>query len=332
MENNTKSPTLKEFSGFYLEIMKGILSPTTYDFYSRNIENYILPFFGNMSLSDINTYQVQRYIQKLVSGNANKGTCTKSKIISPSTVKRYLTVLKSILKQAYKIDLIKTYPARSEKLTIPKSKNPKIEIYTAEETAKILAALEHEKIQFRVLVNLAIYTGARRGELVALKFSDFDYDRHTVTIERSAYKLQGQPTETKPPKDYETRVITISPFLTEMVQDLQREKGRQKKGKDWLFTTSRGDIMNPTTPTSQFSKFLKKNGFKHCKFHALRHTSATLLLYSGVNIKAVQNRLGHNNIETTNKYLHYISTADKQAADALALLLEGKKNEIKIKA
>ena len=75
------------------------------------------------------------------------------------------------------------------------------------------------------------------------------------------------------------------------------------------------------TPTKQFSDFLDKYGLKHRKFHSLRHTSATLLLYAGVNIKQVQGRLGHGDIETTNKYLHLLEEADVDAVNRLDLLL-----------
>ena len=78
--------------------------------------------------------------------------------------------------------------------------------------------------------------------------------------------------------------------------------------------------MNPQTPTKQFSKFLERHGLRHRKFHSLRHTSATLLLYAGVNIKQVQGRLGHD-IETTNKYLHVLEEADVEAAKALDIML-----------
>lgn len=79
--------------------------------------------------------------------------------------------------------------------------------------------------------------------------------------------------------------------------------------------------MNPQTPTKQFSKFLERHGLRHRKFHSLRHTSATLLLYAGVNIKQVQGRLGHGDIETTNKYLYVLEEADVEAAKALDIML-----------
>lgn len=89
--------------------------------------------------------------------------------------------------------------------------------------------------------------------------------------------------------------------------------------------------MNPQTPTKQFSKFLDKIGLKHRKFHALRHTSATLMLDGGVNYKQVQGRLGHNNMETTNKYLHLLEEADLRAANILSDMLLPKKDSAKNK-
>lgn len=90
--------------------------------------------------------------------------------------------------------------------------------------------------------------------------------------------------------------------------------------------------MNPQTPTKQFSKFLERNNLKHRKFHCLRHTSATLLLYGGVNLKQVQERLGHGDITTTNKYLHCIAEADEEATNILQSMLISKKENKNFKS
>ena len=167
-----------------------------------------------------------------------------------------------------------------------------------------------------------------------MKFSDIDFQQQKITIERAAYKIKGQPLATKPPKDYETRTVTINESCCELLKLLKAEKisesqrlGSQWIGGDWVFTQWNGEMMNPMTPTKQFSKFLAKNGLKHRKFHSLRHTSATLLLYAGVNIKQVQGRLGHGDIETTNKYLHLIEEADVEAINKLDIMLLPKPTE-----
>ena len=78
-------------------------------------------------------------------------------------------------------------------------------------------------------------TGARSGELVGLKFTDINPDTNKITIERSAYKLKGQPVATKPPKDYEVRTIAVNSYCIDLVKLLRAEKDKQAKrlGSQW---------------------------------------------------------------------------------------------------
>lgn len=326
-----KNMKLAEFCPMYLDIKKDVLAPRIWHEYSRTIDKLIIPLLGHIKLSELKPAHVQQFIQYLQGDVRQKkdGTIDENNPkLSQATIRRKLTVLQSILKQAVKLDIIPTNPANAEKLTLQKVVAPKIEIFSKQEAAEMLECLEKEDLQFQVLVQLAIMTGCRCGELVGLKFSDFDYERNRLTIERSAYKLPGEPIKTKPPKDYEVRTITVNTHCIELVLFLRAEKAHQAQelgtawiGGEWLFTQWNGEIMNPQTPTKQFSKFLAKNELKHRKFHALRHTSATLLLYGGVNIKQVQERLGHGDISTTNKYLHCIAEADEEAANVLQNML-----------
>lgn len=321
--------TLAEFVPVYLEQKKPALSPTTYDYYCRAIELKILPALGHFKLQDIKPVHVQAFIQQLCSvDKMNRNRTETGQHLSPATVRRNLTILQSIMKLAIKRRIITENPARAELLDIPKVTAPKIDIFTKQEAATMLGALEGEPLQFQVLIQLAIITGARRGELVALKFSDIDRQSNKITIERAAIKRTGQPPEIKPPKDYEVRTVAVSPQCIDLIDRLEQEKRLQRRTLGtywheggWLFTQDNGEMMNPQTPTKQFSKFLKRHGFQHRKFHALRHTSATLLLYGGVSLKQVQGRLGHGDIETTNKYLHCLAEADEEAAKCLQDML-----------
>lgn len=333
MHGGVANPTMRldEFCKQYLEIAKSTLSPLTLAFYKEQINSTIIPALGHLKLKDITAAHVQQYIQQLSEMPKVTRAGEKSEsgeLLSPSTVRRRLAVLQAILKQAVKLGLIPDTPAKADKLSIPKIKQPKIEIFSKQEAAQMLACLENEELQFQTLIQLAIFTGARRGELVALKFSDVDFENSKITIERAAVKLKGEKTLIKPPKDYEVRTVTVNQSCLELIRMLQAEKfrtaqrlGTQWQGGNWIFTTWNGEIMNPQTPTKQFSKFLERHKLKHRKFHSLRHTSATLLLYGGVNIKQVQGRLGHGDIETTNKYLHVLEEADVEAAKALDIML-----------
>lgn len=322
---------LADFCTMYLEIKKDVLSPRIHHEYSRTIEKLIIPLLGHIKLSDLKPAHVQEFIHYLQGDVKQKKDGTideENPKLSQATIRRKLVVLQSILKQAVKLDIIQVNPADASRLTLQKVTAPKIEIFSKQEAAQMLEYLEQEDLQFQVLIQLAIMTGARCGELVGLKFSDVDFIRYKITIERSAYKIAGEPIKTKPPKDYETRVISVNEYCIDLLKLLKAEKEKEAEslgsawcGDEWLFTQWNGEIMNPQTPTKQFSKFLEKNGMKHRKFHSLRHTSATLLLYGGVNLKQVQERLGHSDITTTNKYLHCVAEADEEAANVLQDML-----------
>lgn len=313
--------TFADFVPQYLSIIKNSISPTTYEFYERTIERLFMSEFGHLKLMDIKPLHIQNFINKLSEMTADtQNNDETARTLSATTIRRYVTCLKSIFKQAMKLDLIAVNPTDSQKISMPKIVQPKLEIFTKQEAQTMLSCLVNEDLQFQVMIQIAIITGARRGELVGLKFSDVDFNSRKITIERAAIHLSGQQTTTKPPKDYEIRTISVNEYCIELIKLLKQEKEERRErlgdewiGDDWLFTQWNGEIMNPQTPTKWFTKFLKRNNLKHRKFHCLRHTSATLLLYGGLNIKQVQGRLGHGDIETTNRYLHYISEADEEA-------------------
>ncbi len=327
---------LAEFCTMYLDIKRDVLAPRTWHDYNKTINNLIIPLLGHMKMSDIKPSHIQQfvhYLQGNVKLKKDGSADNESPKLSNATIKRKLTILQSIFRQAVKLDIISSNPANAEKLTIPKILTPNIEIFSKQEVSEMLSHLENEPLQFQVLIHLAIMTGCRCGELVGLKFSDIDYNTNKIIIERSAYKIAGEPTAIKPPKDYEIRTVTVSNYCIDLIKLLKIEKTEQAikfndkwHNENWLFTQDNGEIMNPQTPTKQFSKFLKKYGLKHHKFHSLRHTSATLLLYGGVNIKQVQQRLGHGDISTTNKYLHCIAEADEEAANVLQNMLITKRH------
>lgn len=325
---NNRNIKLAEFCQMYLEIKKDILAPRTYEYYEKLVNTLIIPALGHIKLSELKPAHVQQFVQQLQSQVKKVPDGSEPQKVSASTVKRKLACLQSILKQAVKLDIITSNPADSSRLTMPKITSPKVEIFSKQEAAEMLECLQNEPLQFQVLVQLAIMTGARLGELVGLKFTDIDYKNNKITIERSAYKIKGQPVATKAPKDNDIRTVTVNSYCIELIQLLKAEKEQEaiKLGTawhegQWLFTQWNGEIMYPQTPSKQFSKFLEKNGLRHRKFHSLRHTSATLLLYGGVNVRQVQERLGHGNIKTTNIYLHCIAEADEEAANVLQDML-----------
>lgn len=194
----------------------------------------------------------------------------------------------------------------------------------------MLQALDSEPLQFRLLIHLALNTGCRRGELMGLKWSDIDFATGVLTVSRSNYKLTGdKEIKSKSTKSGKSRRIILPPYCLPMLRQYRAEQlqtqmlmGDAWHGDDWIFIQADGKPMYPTTPTLQFSRFLKRHNLEHKKFHALRHTSATLLLSNGTNIKNVSARLGHAQLKTTNRYVHAVEQAEREAANTFETLLK----------
>ena len=314
-------PLFADFCSIYLTAKKENISSTTYLLYETTIHRVLIPKLGHLHLDEIKPFHVQELINFLAtpSGRVDK----KGEKLAPATIRRYLTILQSIMTMAWKQEYINSNPADTRRLEISKIVTPEVEVFSNEEIAEILKMARLEPIHIHAVIATAIYTGARRGEIAGLKWEDVDFEKRTMYIRRSVVKLAQQEPEIKLPKTISSiRQMAIPQALCDILQELKKEQDRKKAllGEEWheegfLFTDWCGHVMHPHTPTKQFDKFLKKYGFRHLKFHGLRHSSATYLLSNGCDIKTVSKRLGHTSIDTTNIYVHALAKTDKAAAD-----------------
>ena len=315
------TPLFSDFCEIYLTAKKENISSTTFLLYETAIQRILIPKLGHLHLDEIKPFHVQELINFLAtpSGRVDK----KGEKLAPATIRRYLTILQSIMTMAWKQEYIQSNPADTRRLEISKIVTPEVEAFSNEEIAEILKMAQLEPIHIHAVIATAIYTGARRGEIAGLKWEDVDFEKRTMYIRRSVVKLVGQEPEIKQPKTISSiRQMAIPQALCDVLQELKKEQDRKKAllGEKWheegfLFTDWCGHVMHPHTPTKQFDKFLKKYGFRHLKFHGLRHSSATYLLSNGCDIKTVSKRLGHTSIDTTNIYVHALAKTDKAAAD-----------------
>ncbi len=319
-----------EFCKTYLDVKKNSLSPNTFQFYERIITDTLVPMFGTLWLKDIRTYHVQQFIQYLTNdrprGDGKDGT------LSAATVKRYTTVLRSVLTLAYNMEYIEEDIGSVKRLIFPKIVTKEIDVYTIDEVNEMLSAAKTEPLHIRALIEVALFTGLRRAEIVGLKWNDIDFDERCLSVRRSIYKLKSTKANEKDTKsDYSKRIIAIPERLCETLKEYRIHQDRHASflGSAWknlgyIFTEEYGHVMNPHTPTKQFSNFLKRHGIRHLKLHGLRHTSATMLLASGCDIKTVSVRLGHADIETTNIYVHALESTDRRAADTFDKICSNK--------
>ena len=325
--------TFADFCTQYLEIKKNSLSPQTYNFYSKVIEEELMPMFARLKMKDLRTYHIQQFIQYLA--NDKKRLDGQDGKIAASTVKRYATVLRSIVGMAYKLEYIEEDIGRSRRLEFPKEETKEVEVFTLEEVENILRALEGEPWHIRAVIEVALFTGCRRGEIVGLKWADIDFENQRISVKRSIYKFSdGKAREKEPKSKTSIRTISIPERLCKTLTEYRLQQNRHIaylgdgwKNLDYVFTEEDGYVMNPQTPTKQFDHFLKRHGIRHLKFHGLRHTSATMLLANGCDIKTVSARLGHADITTTNIYVHALESTDRMAAQMFDNFLKAKKGK-----
>lgn len=191
--------------------------------------------------------------------------------------------------------------------------------------------------QIRVLFNLAIFGGLRKGELLALEWSDIDFDSDTVTVSKACSVVAGQQITKEPKTKNSRRTVAIPHFLTQRIKAMKNKRikyrlsvGDYWQGAEWLFIQDNGKQMSYSTPYSAFQDTIARyNADKKpdkqlpaIPFHGLRHTSATLLIASHQDIRTVSSRLGHAQASTTmNIYAHALQETDRKAADALENML-----------
>ena len=252
-----------------------------------------------------------------------------------NTQLHYHRFLSSVFEKAVKWQLIDENPCR--RTEAPKAAEIEVEALQEEDVAKLLEALQDAPTQFSVITQLALFTGARRGEICALRWSDINFATGVISIGRTVQYITGQGLVFTAPKTKRSkRCIRVGAACIALLREyrLTQKAERLKIGSAWartvqieggkvvpndlLFTKWNGTPLDPNRVTSWFPHFLAAHDLPAVHFHSLRHSNASLLIAAHVPITAVSGRLGHAQTSTTlNIYASMIQSADAAAADAL---------------
>lgn len=256
--------------------------------------------------------------------------------LSGTSIQHYHRLISSILSTAVEWQVIPYNPA--ERVRAPRAEKKEATFLDDQQARKLIELLEGEPLQFKVLVIMLIYTGLRRGEICALKWSDIDFKKSLLHVRKSAQYLPKIGVFEKDPKSgAAVRVIKL-PKLAKTIllehknaQNAEAEAcGDQWHKSDLILTRSNGMIMLPDEISRSFRVFIERKKLPHVHLHSLRHTNATLMISAGTDIRTVSKRLGHAQTSTTmNIYSHAIRSADEAAAEALDDLLNPIKKAVK---
>lgn len=296
--SNQSSITFVEMAQMFLDkYAKNNLSDTTVINYKCQLNKYILDEIGGHKLNKLKKLHIQDLANKLY----------EEYNLSSKTIKNYINLVSSILEKAIEWGYINNNVASN--INIPKNYNkPKKEqeIYNNEEIKKLFEVLQNEPEPFKTMVYISFYTGARRGEVLALRWKDIDFDNNIIHIvQNKIRKVDG--TKIKETKNKRSRSFVAPQVLMTKIKEIYNNQNRD----DLLFD------YYPATYTRMWQEFIKRNNLKYITLHDLRHTNGSILASKGVDIVTIAKRLGHLPATASAYYLHAVSEEDKKASEKL---------------
>lgn len=296
--NNQNSITFTEMSQMFLDkYAKNNLSDTTVINYKCQLNKYILDEIGKYKLSKLKKLHIQDLANKLY----------EEYNLSSKTIKNYINLVSSVLEKAVEWNYLRENVAKN--VTIPKNYNKQKkeqEIYNNEEIKKMFEALQAEPEPFKTMVYISFYTGARRGEVLALRWKDIDFDKNIIHIvQNKIRKVDG--TKIKETKNKRSRSFVAPQVLITKIKEIYNNQNKE----ELLFN------YYPATYTRMWQDFIKRNNLKYITLHDLRHTNGSILASKGVDIVTIAKRLGHLPATASAYYLHAVSEEDKKASEKL---------------
>ena len=279
----------------------------------RQMAPRIYEGIGHLYMDKITPRQLQKFI------NGMEG-------LSPKTIKNHLSLISSVFTYAVKMGMIQHNPCRA--VTLPPLETGKEKVcYTLEETQAFLDALFSAPLRWQVFFSLALFGGFRREELCGLEFEDFDMEQHTVTVRRASLYTKKDGIFTAPTKTTKSRrTLKLPTWIFDLVKQLRAEQAlhRLALGDQWqecgrLFTKQDGSPISPEQSYKWLKRFCEEKKLPFLGIHQFRHLNASLLIYTGEDVRSVSAALGHSQTTTTlNIYAHTFETAQARACDALA--------------
>ncbi|MCM3746571.1 site-specific integrase [Paenibacillus pasadenensis] len=309
------------------------LAASTQHIYNTYLDAYILPKVGHLRLCDISTIQLVNVMHEFTLPRLKRNG--KTEPLSQRTQSYIYNLLFSVLEIAKKWRLIPINPM--EGVIRPKVDRKKMEVYHSQEAAAVIEALLTEPRRWRLLIIGALVGGCRRGEKIAVEWSDVSFSTHEISINRSiTLRKKGIIYETAPKTESSIRIVKMPEWYMAELADFRKEWLEEKllAGKDWkggnrqyIFHRGYGVPYHPGSATKWWNRFVKRHGFKKIRFHDLRHSSASILFEQGARMKEIQLRLGHKNESTTSKtYVHLTQEMVGASADRLEFLAPKKKS------
>lgn len=307
-----KLKTVRQYAdGVFMPAKETTFSENARASYRMFLDKHILSVIGNTLLVEITPAMIQKLLLDFQKGGYAHAT----------TVKLY-NILNGIFEMAFLDDSIPMNPLAKVKRPAPRKDEPKKEdtdkALTAKELGRVLSCVVQEPLKWQAYINLAADTGARRGELCGLWWSDIDWNTGTITIRRNLQYTAQRGVYTASPKNGKTRAVDVGPETLAILRRLREDQAASCISQ-WVFTQDGlPDPMHPQSPTRYFKKFGERYGVPDFHPHKLRHSSASIAITSGADVVSVSERLGHSDTAVTLRmYAHANEESIRRAGQAV---------------
>ena len=319
--NNLQKPdnfTIQKLYDEYIEEYKHGVRETTIYSLKKHMRNYILPILGKVKLKDLDLQILNKWKNEI-----------NNKELSLASKQNVYATLRKFLNYAVKLEYIPQNPLNKlgnfqQTLQIKKE----MQFYTREEFLKYIEKAKLDAVNaekngnlsvwdYYVFFSIAFYTGMRKGEIHALKWTDIE--GNIIHIKRSiAQKLKGEDRETAPKNSSSVRDIMIPDPLMEILKDHHERWKKYNEFTEDFRICGGVKCLRDTTLSNYNKKYAAQAGVKQIRIHDFRHSHASLLVNSNINIHEVARRLGHSDIEMTmNTYSHLYPKEEEKALSVL---------------
>lgn len=290
--------TFYDISIQWLNMKAPTIKLSSYTRYSNLLKTYLYPKYKDTLIGDISPESVNSYIHILLTDAKKNKTG-----LSPKTVQCIISLLKSILDYAYRMNYVSSIA--TSYISIKQEQKPMHILSTTDQNLLTTYIYKHPT-PTNIGILLCLYTGMRIGEICALKWSDILWNEHCVVIEKTLQRLQNNDTTssktsiiiTAPKSSCSIRKVPLPDELYDMLY-------KYKQNDETFILTGTISYIEPRTMQNRYKSILKQCNIQDINFHSLRHTFATRCVELGFDVKSLSEILGHANVNITlNRYVH----------------------------
>ena len=295
--------SFEAFTELYINDVKNRLKENTWLTKEHIIRTKILPYFGKLKISEISTKEIITWQNEMLAYRDEK-----KKPYSQTYLKTLHNQLSAIFNHAVRYYELRSNPA-AKVGNMGREEHKEMLFWTKEEYKKFSFEMMDKPVSFYAF-EMLYWCGIREGELLALTPADFDFEKRTLTINKSYQRINKQDVITTPKTPKSNRVIQMPQFLCDELQDyLKQLYGVEPDSR--MFPISKSYLHR------EMDRGCKQTGVKRIRIHDLRHSHISLLIDMGFTALAIAERVGHESIDITYRYAHLFPTRQVEMADKL---------------